>query len=64
MSTFIRCDGCGTELCGERLSVVIHGGRANGMGGGWPIPDGEFDWCEACSLTAFKAVAATGVTTP
>lgn len=55
MSTFKRCDGCGAEL-NRQQECLIHGQRANGMGGLSPIPDGEFDWCQGCALIAFRAV--------
>jgi hypothetical protein len=54
MSKIIRCDGCGSDLV--RDDAVIHGERANGMLGGRPLPDGEFDWCLDCARIAFTAV--------
>jgi hypothetical protein len=63
MSAFMRCDGCGAEIC--QLPVdhskgqkerLIHGERVNGSQGLSPIPNGEFDWCEDCARVAFSAV--------
>lgn len=61
----IKCDGCGAEL--DKLPVnhakghrehVIHGERVNGVIGGAPLPNGDFDWCEECAKIAFAAVKA------
>lgn len=59
--THQHCDGCGAELGRPlnrgRKERLIHGRRDEDSGGGlWPIPDGEFDWCEHCAKAAFIAV--------
>jgi hypothetical protein len=56
VSTYLRCDGCGAELSAKRPRV-IRGERADGMRGGSHLPDGKFDWCMACTVVAFTAVA-------
>lgn len=55
MSTKTQCDGCLADLS-KHYSLVIHGERANGLVGGYPLPDHEFDWCETCATIAFEAV--------
>lgn len=57
MSTFIRCDGCGTELLyAAQLVLTIE--RSNGSGGGGvPIDPGKpGHLCLACSRIAFNAL--------
>lgn len=62
MSTFKRCDGCGTDLAPdgprfhEHPRAMIHGERSDGTAGLAPVPGGEFDWCKGCALIAFRAV--------
>lgn len=53
MSQLRICDGCGKPL---KTMPTIIGHRANGLTGGRPLPDGDFDWCESCALIAFNAV--------
>ena len=54
MSQRTHCDGCDKPLTG--MDRAIHGNRADGMQGAFPLPDGEFDWCLACAKIAFRAV--------
>lgn len=60
MSLKLECDGCGKPLSERPHRVVplpaITGERANGRGGGRNLPDGRFDWCDACAEIGFTAV--------
>lgn len=48
----ISCNGCGLEID----KPVVEGRRADGFGGGRPLPDEGFEWCANCALIAFNAV--------
>lgn len=56
MSIIVRCNGCQQELSVNSNKIVIKGERANGLVGGYPLPDHDFDWCERCAMIAFRAV--------